>query len=181
MFYVNFCSIALAVAILGFLPFNMSKSKKIFMGDAGSLFVGFVMANLAMGTSYSSINNFGIFAPLFILAIPIYETILVSVCRIRKGKLPFLGSKDHYALRLEKMGFSRKNSYYNLCCEYIFFYLCLFVYFVNAWLFFNTFCFCKCWYVGLKYYACFCKGRLNERKNNNNRRWDKRFNDCLFF
>lgn len=78
------------------------------MGDAGSLFVGFVMASIAMGTPYSSISSFGIFAPLFILAIPIYETILVSVCRIRKGKLPFLGSKDHYALRLEKLGFSRK-------------------------------------------------------------------------
>jgi UDP-GlcNAc:undecaprenyl-phosphate GlcNAc-1-phosphate transferase len=127
MFYVNFCSIALAGAILGFLPFNFSKSKKIFMGDAGSLFVGFVMASLAMGTSYSSINNFGVFTPLFILAIPIYETILVSICRIRKGKLPFLGSKDHYALRLEKMGFSRKKILVITYVTSIFFSVCAYL------------------------------------------------------
>jgi UDP-GlcNAc:undecaprenyl-phosphate GlcNAc-1-phosphate transferase len=128
MFYVNFCSIALAGAILGFLPFNLSKSKKIFMGDAGSLFVGFVMASIAMGTSYSSINNFGIFAPLFILAIPIYETILVSVCRIRKGKLPFLGSKDHYSLRLEMLGFSRKVILIVTYTTSIFFSLCAYLF-----------------------------------------------------
>jgi UDP-GlcNAc:undecaprenyl-phosphate GlcNAc-1-phosphate transferase len=128
MLYVNFCSIALAGAVLGFLPFNLSKSKKIFMGDAGSLFIGFVMASLAMGVSYSSINNFGIFAPLFILAIPIYETILVSVCRIRNGKLPFLGSKDHYALRLEKMGFSRKRILIISYTASIFFSICAYLF-----------------------------------------------------
>jgi UDP-GlcNAc:undecaprenyl-phosphate GlcNAc-1-phosphate transferase len=128
MFYVNFCSIALVGAILGFLPFNLSKSKKIFMGDAGSLFVGFVMASISMGTSYSSINDFGIFAPLFILAIPIYETILVSVCRIRKGKLPFLGSKDHYSLRLEMLGFSRKTILIITYITSIFFSLCAYLF-----------------------------------------------------
>lgn len=108
MIYVNFCAIALAGALLGFMPFNFSKSKKIFMGDTGSLFIGFILASTAMGTSYTTINEIGLFAPLLILAVPIYETFLVSFFRIRKGKSPFLGSKDHYALRLEKMGFSRK-------------------------------------------------------------------------
>jgi UDP-GlcNAc:undecaprenyl-phosphate GlcNAc-1-phosphate transferase len=108
MLYVNFCAIALAGAVLGFMPFNMSKSKKIFMGDTGSLFIGFILASLAMGTSFTTINDIGLFAPLMILAVPLYETFLVSVLRLGKGKSPFLGSKDHYALRLEKMGFSRK-------------------------------------------------------------------------
>ncbi|MDR1196469.1 MAG: undecaprenyl/decaprenyl-phosphate alpha-N-acetylglucosaminyl 1-phosphate transferase [Endomicrobium sp.] len=108
MIYVNFCAAALAGAVLGFMPYNFSKSKKIFMGDTGSLFIGFVLASLAMGTSYTAMNEVGLFAPLLILAVPIYETGLVSLFRMRKGKSPFLGSKDHYALRLEKMGFSRK-------------------------------------------------------------------------
>lgn len=108
MIYVNFCAVALAGAILGFMPYNFSKSKKIFMGDTGSLFIGFVLASLAMGTSYTGVNEIGLFAPLLILAVPIYETGLVSLFRMKKGKSPFLGSKDHYALRLEKMGFSRK-------------------------------------------------------------------------
>ena len=108
MIYVNFCAVALAGGILGFIPYNFSKSKKIFMGDTGSLFIGFVLASIAMGTSYTKMNNIGLFAPLLILAVPIYETGLVSMFRMQKGKSPFLGSKDHYALRLEKIGFSRK-------------------------------------------------------------------------
>jgi UDP-GlcNAc:undecaprenyl-phosphate GlcNAc-1-phosphate transferase len=108
MIYVNFCAIALFAACLGFLPFNLSKSKKIFMGDTGSLSIGFILATVAMGTSYTKINPIGVFAPLLILAVPIYETIFVSIMRMLKGKNPFLGSKDHFPLRLEKMGYSRK-------------------------------------------------------------------------
>ena len=107
--YVNFCAIALAGAILGFMPYNLSKSKKIFMGDTGSLFIGFILASLSMGTKYTALHEVGLLAPLLILAIPIYEVFLVSWFRIRKGILPFMGSKDHYALRLEMMGLKRKN------------------------------------------------------------------------
>ena len=106
--YVNFCAAALAGGILGFLPYNLSKKLKIFMGDTGSLTLGFVLAALSLGTSYTKINYIGIFSPLLILAIPIYDTMLVIFLRIRKGMSPFLGSKDHFALRLEKVGFSRK-------------------------------------------------------------------------
>ena len=108
MIYVNFCALALAGALLGFMPYNLSKSKKIFMGDTGSLFIGFTLAVIAMGTSYTTLHEVGLFAPLLILALPVYETFLVSWFRLKKGKSPFMGSKDHYALRLEKMGFSRK-------------------------------------------------------------------------
>jgi UDP-GlcNAc:undecaprenyl-phosphate/decaprenyl-phosphate GlcNAc-1-phosphate transferase len=105
--YVNFCAAALAGGVLGFLPFNFSKNRKIFMGDTGSMSIGFILAALAMGTSYTQINNVGLFAPLLILAIPIYDTFLVIFFRWRKGQSPFLGSKDHFALRLEKLGNSR--------------------------------------------------------------------------
>ncbi len=108
MIYVNFCSIALFASCLGFIPFNLSEGKKIFMGDTGSLSIGFILATIAMGTSYTKINPIGIFAPLLILTVPIYETIFVSIMRILKGKNPFLGSKDHFPLRLEKMGYTRK-------------------------------------------------------------------------
>ncbi|HAH33141.1 MAG TPA: hypothetical protein DCL44_12585 [Elusimicrobia bacterium] len=105
--YVNFASAALAGAVLGFLPYNFSKNMKIFMGDSGSLFCGFVLALVAMGTQYTKVNPLGVYAPLFILALPIYDTIFVSIMRLRRGHSPFLGSKDHFALRLEKLGFSR--------------------------------------------------------------------------
>lgn len=106
--YVNFCSIALVAACFGFLPYNLSNSKKIFMGDTGSLSIGFILATIAMETSYTKINPIGVFAPLLILAVPIYETTFVSIIRMIKGKNPFLGSKDHFPLRLEKIGYSRK-------------------------------------------------------------------------
>ena len=105
--YVNVASVALAGAALGFLPYNFSKKMKIFMGDSGSLLCGFTLALVAMGTKYSSVNPLGVYAPLFILAIPIYDTLFVSVMRLRRGHSPFIGSKDHFALRLEKIGFSR--------------------------------------------------------------------------
>ena len=108
MIYVNFCAVALLAACLGFIPFNLSKSKKIFMGDTGSLSIGFILATIAMGTSYTKISPIGVFAPLLILAVPIYETVFVSIMRMIKGKNPFLGSKDHFPLRLEKMGYTRK-------------------------------------------------------------------------
>ncbi|MEI7529724.1 MAG: MraY family glycosyltransferase [Elusimicrobiota bacterium] len=106
--YVNFASAALAGAALGFLPYNFSKKYKIFMGDSGSLFCGFVLALVAMGTKYTEVNPLGVYAPLFILAVPIYDTLFVSVMRLRRGHSPFVGSQDHFALRLEKVGFSRR-------------------------------------------------------------------------
>ena len=105
--YVNFASAALAGAVLGFLPYNFSTKLKIFMGDCGSLLCGFVLALVAMGTQYTKVNPLGVYAPLFILALPIYDTFFVSIMRLRRGQSPFLGSRDHFALRLEKLGFSR--------------------------------------------------------------------------
>ncbi len=106
--YVNFASAALAGACMGFLPYNLSDKNRIFMGDAGSLTLGYILSALSMGTSYTKINNMGLFAPLLILALPIYDTALVMILRIRKGQSPFLGSKDHFPLRLLAMGFAHK-------------------------------------------------------------------------
>jgi UDP-GlcNAc:undecaprenyl-phosphate GlcNAc-1-phosphate transferase len=106
--FVNFASAALAGGCLGFLPYNLSAKKKIFMGDTGSLMIGYILSAISMGASYTEFNFIGLFAPVLILAIPIYDTMLVIVLRWKKGQSPFLGSKDHFALRLEKLGFSRK-------------------------------------------------------------------------
>jgi UDP-GlcNAc:undecaprenyl-phosphate GlcNAc-1-phosphate transferase len=105
--YVNFASAALAGAALGFIPWNLSSQRKIFMGDSGAMTLGFLLAGVALGTRYSDINDVGVFAPLLILFVPMYDTFFVSVLRLRKGQSPFLGSKDHFALRLEKLGHSR--------------------------------------------------------------------------
>lgn len=106
--YVNLASAALAGAVLGFLPWNMSHRRKIFMGDSGSMLLGFLLAGISLGTKYSEVNPLGVFAPLFILLVPMYDTLFVMVLRLRKGQSPFLGSKDHFALRLEQVGYSRQ-------------------------------------------------------------------------
>ena len=106
--YVNFLSTALAGSILGFIPYNMSARYKIFLGDSGSLFCGFVLSVISLGGGYSDNNPLGVYAPLLILSIPIYDTLYVSYMRIKRGLSPFKGTKDHFALRLELMGYSRK-------------------------------------------------------------------------
>jgi len=105
--YVNFAAAALIGSAGGFLPYNLSKGKKIFVGDGGSLFMGFVLAALSLGTQYSNVNPLGVYAAIFILGIPIFDTFFVMIMRIRRGRSPFLGSRDHFAFRLEAIGFSR--------------------------------------------------------------------------
>jgi UDP-GlcNAc:undecaprenyl-phosphate GlcNAc-1-phosphate transferase len=107
--YVNLAAAALCGATLGFFPYNLSRQFKIFMGDSGSLMLGFVCSSLALGTSYSygSQSRLAVLSPLLILALPIFDTCLVSVLRIRRGKSPFVGSKDHFPLRLEALGWKR--------------------------------------------------------------------------
>ncbi|HVE13891.1 MAG TPA: MraY family glycosyltransferase, partial [Elusimicrobiota bacterium] len=105
--YVNFAAATILGVCLGFLPWNFSTKSKIFLGDSGSLLLGFVLSALALGTNYSRVNPLGVYAPLFILLVPIFDTLFVMVLRLRKGHSPFLGSKDHFALRLERMGYHR--------------------------------------------------------------------------
>lgn len=105
--YVNFAAAAVAGAAAGFLPWNLSKKHKIFMGDCGSLTLGFLLAGLSLGARYSDVNDAGVLAPLLILFVPVFDTFFVSVLRLNQGKSPFLGSKDHFALRLERLGLGR--------------------------------------------------------------------------
>ncbi|MBI4345487.1 MAG: undecaprenyl/decaprenyl-phosphate alpha-N-acetylglucosaminyl 1-phosphate transferase, partial [Elusimicrobia bacterium] len=98
---------ALLGAALGYLPWNLSPKAKIFMGDSGSMTLGFALSAVALGIDYSRVNPLGVYVPLFILLVPMYDTFYVMAVRISKGRSPFLGSKDHFALRLEALGFTR--------------------------------------------------------------------------
>jgi len=105
--YVNFAALVLAGSCLGFLRYNWQPAR-IFMGDSGSLFIGFILAAISLGESYTTINNIGLFAPLLVLGIPIYDTLWVIFFRMLRGKSIFAGSLDHFAFRLEAMGHNRK-------------------------------------------------------------------------
>jgi len=107
--FVILACVALAGACLGFLRHNLFPAK-IYMGDAGSLFLGFTMAALAIGTSYTAVNRIALFAPILILGIPIYDTFLVTALRTKKGRSILRASNDHFALRLVALGLSRKKT-----------------------------------------------------------------------
>ena len=111
--FVNLVAAALAGSVLGFLPFNYQPAR-IYLGDAGALFIGFVLASVAMGESYTQTNVVSLAAPLLILGIPLYDTILVMFLRFLKGKSMFQGSPDHLALRLRFIGMSVKQVVYSL-------------------------------------------------------------------
>lgn len=100
---VPFMAIVLAGSLVGFLRFNFNPAR-IFLGDTGSLFIGFMMGALSMLVSYSAHNPLATLTPLVLLAIPIFDTGFVALHRARQGIPFFRGSPDHFALRLAHAG-----------------------------------------------------------------------------
>ncbi len=99
---------ALAGSLAGFLPYNWSPAR-IFLGDSGSLFVGFTLGVVALVQAYTRRNEVAVLAPLAILIVPLLEVTLVVAARLRRGHSPFAASHDHFALRLRAQGWSAAN------------------------------------------------------------------------
>ncbi len=93
--------------LLGFLVFNFPPAK-IFMGDAGSLVIGFFLALLTLRTTYyheaQSGRWYAVFLPLLCMAVPLYDFISVTLLRLSQGKSPFVGDTQHFSHRLKKHG-----------------------------------------------------------------------------
>ena len=91
----------------GFLVFNFPPAK-IFMGDSGSLVVGFFVALLTLRTTYyhqsESGGLYAVFMPLVVMAVPLYDFISVTFLRLRQGKSPFVGDTQHFSHRLKRRG-----------------------------------------------------------------------------
>jgi len=100
-FLISILAISLAASLLAFLKFNWEPAR-IYLGDAGSMVLGLLIGSLTMMVSYTRFNQLAFVSSLFILAIPLFDLIYVSILRIMKGKMPFWGSPDHFALRLRK-------------------------------------------------------------------------------
>ena len=94
-------ALALIGSCLGFLRYNF-KPAKIFMGDCGSLFIGFMLATLAIraGWQHSSHLLPALLAPIVALSVPIFDTSLVTILRLKNGRMPWHGGKDHSSHRL---------------------------------------------------------------------------------
>ena len=91
---------------LGFLPHNFPKAR-IFMGDSGSMFIGFVIASISIIGSWSTATSslkMSLAIPILVLVYPIFDTTLVTLTRIIRGRPISLGGKDHSSHRLVRLG-----------------------------------------------------------------------------
>jgi len=93
--------LSLMGALLGFLRYNFQPAR-IYLGDAGSLFIGFMLGALGMVGIYATANPVAVLAPILILGIPIFDTLFVMIVRWKRGLNPLRGSSDHFALRLRR-------------------------------------------------------------------------------
>ncbi|RKY33953.1 MAG: undecaprenyl/decaprenyl-phosphate alpha-N-acetylglucosaminyl 1-phosphate transferase [Candidatus Duberdicusella sinuisediminis] len=101
----------LLFACLGFLPHNFRK-EKIFLGDAGSTFLGFMLASIALAGNWAEDNIIKIAIPILILGVPIFDMVFTTIIRIKEGKVKTIiewlryGGKDHFHHYLVYLGLS---------------------------------------------------------------------------
>ncbi|HMJ52421.1 MAG TPA: MraY family glycosyltransferase, partial [Polyangiaceae bacterium] len=102
-------SAALAGALLGFLAFNWNPAS-IFMGDCGSLFLGYSLAILALHQTYGRSRSILIIitAPVLVMLVPIFDTTFVTLTRILRGRPVSQGGRDHTSHRLVTLGLSER-------------------------------------------------------------------------
>jgi UDP-GlcNAc:undecaprenyl-phosphate/decaprenyl-phosphate GlcNAc-1-phosphate transferase len=103
-------ALSLAFACLGFLPFNLrpGDGAHVFMGDAGSQLLGFLLAALGLASSWTTAGTTvaTMLLPLLVLAIPILDTTLVTIRRVYERRPVTQGGKDHTSHRLVYYGLS---------------------------------------------------------------------------
>jgi UDP-GlcNAc:undecaprenyl-phosphate GlcNAc-1-phosphate transferase len=117
-------SLALAAATLAFFLYNFPPAR-IYMGNSGSHFLGFLLAAVALSISYAPLGReAALFSPLFILGLPILDTAFLIVVRLMKKNIPFKKSNDHPALRLLFLGYSKKKALLFMLFLSLFFCLC---------------------------------------------------------
>jgi UDP-GlcNAc:undecaprenyl-phosphate GlcNAc-1-phosphate transferase len=107
-YLVGSLSAALLGACLGFLFFNFNPAR-IFMGDAGSLFIGFLMASVGIKLRFpDNVDWVTWMVPVLVLGLPIFDTALVSISRLRRRVPVWRGGRDHLSHRLAAFGWSTR-------------------------------------------------------------------------
>jgi len=136
VYFINSGSLLLASicfilvsSILGFLIFNFSPAK-IYLGDSGALFIGYLLSVIAiLGTKESGASLLIIILfPILILIVPIIDTVFVSVTRRLRGQSVFEGGRDHLSHRLVLLGLSERQAVLLLYMISILFGLSIFVF-----------------------------------------------------
>jgi UDP-GlcNAc:undecaprenyl-phosphate GlcNAc-1-phosphate transferase len=109
-YLVGGLSAALLGACIGFLVYNFNPAS-IFMGDTGALFLGFMLAALGIKLRFpANSDSITWMVPVLVLGIPIFDTTLVTISRIRRRLHPVTPGKDHTSHRLVRLGFSQREA-----------------------------------------------------------------------
>jgi UDP-GlcNAc:undecaprenyl-phosphate GlcNAc-1-phosphate transferase len=114
--FVGGLLLVLLGALLGFLWHNRPLAR-LFMGDAGSYFVGFCIAVttlLATFASYEASGQHAVLAPLCVLAVPLYDTSTVLWIRVREGRSPFEADRSHFSHRLVELGLTKGQAVFTI-------------------------------------------------------------------
>jgi UDP-GlcNAc:undecaprenyl-phosphate GlcNAc-1-phosphate transferase len=109
--FVSGFLLVLVGSLVGFLWHNRPPAR-LFMGDAGSYFIGFCLATGTAMSTYTGgeMPRHAILAPLCVLAVPLYDTATVVWIRLRQGRSPFEGDKSHFSHRLVELGMSKSQA-----------------------------------------------------------------------
>lgn len=99
----------LAGSTMGFLPYNFNPAK-IFMGDTGATFLGFMLGAISIQGTYKSYTAIAIAVPILVLALPLFDTIFAILRRLASGKSPMTADRGHLHHRLVDMGFTQRQS-----------------------------------------------------------------------
>lgn len=112
-----FCLLAVAGSSLGFLPFNFYPAKT-FMGDGGSLFLGFMIANLSILEPVKRATLVAVLIPVLVLALPLFDTLWSIIRRKVNGKPIMQADKGHIHHRLMRTGMGQRRTVlclYGIC------------------------------------------------------------------
>ena len=100
---------ALAGGCIGFLPYNLNPAK-IFMGDTGSTFLGFILATVSIEGLFKSYAIISFAVPFLMLGLPIFDTCFAILRRVSHGQSPMAPDRGHIHHRLIDMGFNQKQA-----------------------------------------------------------------------
>ena len=116
--FVMLLSLSLAGSCLGFLPWNFRRFQpaRIFLGDGGSNFLGFTLAGVGIIGEWGSHSLVGLAVPILILGLPIFDTTLTTIVRVKSGQVKTIGEwlrftgRDHFHHRLSDLGIGNRKA-----------------------------------------------------------------------
>ncbi|GEM80815.1 undecaprenyl-phosphate alpha-N-acetylglucosaminyl 1-phosphate transferase [Vibrio superstes NBRC 103154] len=120
LYQMSYFAAVLVVILVPFVLFNLGyfgKVRKVFMGDAGSMMIGFIVIWVLIGGSQGQAGDYVIrpVTALWLIAVPLIDMMAIMIRRIRKGHSPFHPDREHFHHIMQRIGFSPRESLVLIC------------------------------------------------------------------